>query len=79
MKPADIKSKTYIDFLYWNKKVVKRKDDKLYVKRKGYDNSFKSWIDKKILLYKMSHFPELDTNKSNIEVELNLSHYATKS
>ena len=28
-------------------KVTKRKDDKLYVKWKGYDNSFNSWIDKK--------------------------------
>ena len=27
-------------------KVIKRKVDKLYVKRKGYDNSFNSWIDK---------------------------------
>ena len=28
-------------------KVVKRKGDKLYVKWKGYDNSFNSWINKK--------------------------------
>ena len=28
-------------------KVIKRKDDKLYAKWKGYDNSFNSWIDKK--------------------------------
>ena len=28
-------------------KVVTRKGDKLYVKWKGYDNSFNSWIDKK--------------------------------
>ena len=28
-------------------KVLKRKSNKLYVKRKGYDNSFNSWIDKK--------------------------------
>ena len=27
-------------------KVIRRKGDKLYVKWKGYDNSFKSWIDK---------------------------------
>ena len=31
-------------------KVIKRKDDKLYVKWKGYDNSFDSWIDKKNLV-----------------------------
>ena len=31
-------------------KVIKRKSDKLYVKWKGYDSSFNSWIDKKDLL-----------------------------
>ena len=31
-------------------KVVKRKGDKLYVKWKGYDSSFNSWIDKKYLV-----------------------------
>ena len=28
-------------------KILKRKADKLYVKWKGYDNSFNSWINKK--------------------------------
>ena len=28
-------------------KVIKRKGNKLYVKRKGYNNLFNSWIDKK--------------------------------
>ena len=28
-------------------KVIKKKGDKLYVKWKGYDNSFNSWSDKK--------------------------------
>ena len=28
-------------------KVIKKKEDKLYVKWKGYDNSFNSWINKK--------------------------------
>ena len=28
-------------------KVIKRKGNKLYVKWKGYGNSFNSWIDKK--------------------------------
>ena len=28
-------------------KVIKRKGNQLYVKWKGYDNSFNSWIDKK--------------------------------
>ena len=31
-------------------KVLKRKGDKLYVKWKGYNNSFNSWIDKKDLI-----------------------------
>ena len=31
-------------------KVLKRKCDKLYVKWKGYDNHFNSWIDKKDLI-----------------------------
>ena len=31
-------------------KVIKRKGDKLYVKWKGYDISFNSWIDKKDLV-----------------------------
>ena len=31
-------------------KVIKRKGDKLYVKWKGYDNRFNSWIDKKDLI-----------------------------
>ena len=28
-------------------KVIKKKGNKLYVKWKGYDNSFNSWTDKK--------------------------------
>ena len=31
-------------------KVIRRKGDKLYVKWKGYDNSFKSWIDQKYII-----------------------------
>ena len=31
-------------------KVLKRKGDKLYVKWKGYDNSFIGWINKKDLI-----------------------------
>ena len=31
-------------------KVIGKKDDKLYVKWKGYDSSFNSWIDKKDLV-----------------------------
>ena len=31
-------------------KVIKKKGDKLYIKWKGYDISFNSWIDKKDLV-----------------------------
>ena len=31
-------------------KVIKKKGNKLFVKWKGYDNSFNSWIDKKDLV-----------------------------
>ena len=56
-----------------------KKGNKLNVKQKGYDNSFNSWIDKKILSYEMSYFPELYIyNKNKIKFELNLSNYATK-
>ena len=34
---------------FWIEKVIRRKGDKLYVKWKGYDSSFNSWIDKKDL------------------------------
>ena len=33
-----------------SEKVIKRKGDKLYVKWKGYDNSFNSWIERKDLV-----------------------------
>ena len=35
---------------YRLEKVIKKKGDRLYVKWKGYDNSFNSWIDKKDLV-----------------------------
>ena len=31
-------------------KVIKRKGDKPYVKWKGYDSSFNSWVDKKYIV-----------------------------
>ena len=36
--------------LFRMEKVIKKKGNKLYVKWKGYDNSFNSWIDKKDLV-----------------------------
>ena len=38
-------------------KVLKRKGDKLYIKWKGYDNSFNSWINKKGILKNESISP----------------------
>ena len=37
-------------------KIIKRKGDKMYVKWKGYDNSFNSWIDKKDLIKSVNTF-----------------------
>ena len=31
-------------------KIIKRKDNKLYLNWKGYNNSFNSWIDKKDII-----------------------------
>ena len=54
-----------------------RKGNKLNVTWKGYENYFNSWIDKKKNFYvKTSYFPEPQTNKIKIEVELNLSNHA---
>ena len=55
-------------------KVTKRKGDKIYVKWKGYDNSFNSWIDKKD-----QYFLPYENSGGNIKVELDLSNYATKT
>ena len=74
------------------KKVLKRKGDKLYVRWKGYDNRFNSWIDKKRSHtclkdtsckqhMKMSqYFPKQFKNFGrNINVKVDLSNYATKN
>ena len=51
---------------------------KLYVKWKGYDDSFNIWIDKKVSFYKMSYFLEpYARSKNQIKVELDLANYAT--
>ena len=61
-------------------KVLKREEAKLYVKCKGYDNSFNSLLNKKVLLYKKGNFPEPYTlNKSKIKAEFEFSDYTTKS
>ena len=70
------------------KKVIKKNDDKLYVKCKGYDNSFNSWIDKKDLIKcvwfyrkKMSqYFPkQYEPFGGYIKVRVDLFNYATKT
>ena len=63
-------------------KVLKRKGYKLYVKWKGYDNSFNTWIDKKRPCTKMGsqYFPKsLRSFEGNINVKVDLSNYATKT
>ena len=61
--------------------VIKRKGDKLYVKWKGYDNSFNSWIDKKRHCIKMNqYFPKpYEPFGGDINVKVDLSNYATKT
>ena len=61
-------------------KVIKKKCYKLYVKWKGYDNSFNSWIDKKDLIlmcdYFRRHYKSYDGDSS---VKVDLSNYARKT
>ena len=40
------------------KKIIKTKGDKIYVKWKGYDSSFNSWIDEKDIVEISENFPE---------------------
>ena len=60
-------------------KKIKRKGDKLYVKWKGYDNSFNNWIDKKHIVQMSAYFPEPKRFGKRVIVELDLSNYATKA
>ena len=60
-------------------KVIKRKGDKLYVKWKGYNNSFNSWIDKNYIIKMSEYFPKPKYLGANEKVELDLSSYATKT
>ena len=60
-------------------KKIKRKGDKLYVKWKGYDNSFNNWIDKKYIVQMSAYFPGPKHFGKRVIVELDLSNYATKA
>ena len=66
-------------------KVIKKKCDKLYVKCKGSDKSFSSWIDKKDLAWfyciKMSQYflKPYEPFGGDINVKVDISNYATKA
>ena len=61
-------------------KVIKRKGDNLYVKWKGYDNSFNTWINKKRYCYtKIDYFPPYCYSKNKNEVELDSPNFVAKS
>ena len=62
-------------------KVIERKGNTLYVKCKGYNDSFNSWINKKRPCIKMSqYFPKPFRNfGGNINIKVDLSNYATKT
>ena len=51
----------------------------MYVKWKGYNNSFNSWIYKKDLIKRVSTFHHIKVMGGDIKVELDLSNYATKT
>ena len=48
-------------------KVIKRKGNKLYVKWKGYNNSFNSWINKKDLIKRVSTFHNIEVLKITLK------------
>ena len=48
-------------------KVIKRKGNKLYVKWKGYNNSFNSLIDKKDLIKRVSTFHHIKVLETVLE------------
>ena len=59
-------------------KVIKRKDDKLYVKWKGDDSSFNSWIYKKGSINEWM-FPRTKIFRRKSESWNSLPNYATKA
>ena len=59
------------------KKLIKRKSDELYVKWRGSDSSFNSWIDKKNIINERI-FSKPKSFGGRVKVELDSSNYATK-
>ena len=57
-------------------KVIKRKGNKLYVKCKGYNNLFDSWIDEKV--YMSEYFGKPSSLGANVKDKLDLYNCATK-
>ena len=53
--------------------------DKLYVKWKGYDNSFNSWTDKEDKVHISEYFSEPKSSGRIVKFELDLSNYVTKT
>ena len=53
-------------------KFIKRNRDKLYVRWKGHNNLFNSWIDKKDIVKMVESFPKLKFLGKNAKVELEL-------
>ena len=51
----------------------------MYVKWKGYNNSFNSWIDKKDLIKRASTFDNIEGLEETFKKKLDLSSYATKT
>ena len=60
------------------KKRKKKIGDELYVKEKGYNNSFNNWTDKKIIVLLSEYFPKPKSLEEDVKVELDLFNYATK-
>ena len=60
-------------------KVIKRKGDKLYIKWKGCNSSFNSWINKKDLIQVTEQFPEPKSSRRILKFQLDLSNYATNT
>ena len=59
--------------------LIKRKDDKLYIKWKGYDNSIDCWTDKKDIVTWNEVSEPYNCSKSKVKVELDSSNHVTKS
>ena len=55
--------------------LIKRKDDKLYVKWKSYDSFFNKWIDKKYIVSLSEYFLEPKYSGVRVKSELDFSDF----